>query len=139
MIDEDARDRVASWIDEAVAGGAPVVAGGDVEGQVLRPTVLVDVFGDMKVCRKEVFGPVLAVQVYDRLDEAFQLANDSRYGLHAGIYTRDLSTARRAVEELDFGGVIINDVPTWRADHMPYGGCVTQATPGRVLDTQPRR
>ena len=123
LIDEDARDRVAAWVREAVDAGARVVTGGDVDDAgVLRPTVLADVAGDMKVCREEVFGPVLGVQVYDSLDEALGLANDTRYGLHAGIFTRDLETARRAIQTLDFGGVIVNDVPTWRADQMPYGG-----------------
>jgi acyl-CoA reductase-like NAD-dependent aldehyde dehydrogenase len=122
LIDEDARDRVASWIDEAVAAGATVAAGGEATGGVLRPTVLTGVSGDMKVCREEVFGPVLAVQTHRTLDEAVELANDTRYGLHAGIYTSDLETARQAIGRLSFGGVIVNDVPTWRADQMPYGG-----------------
>ena len=123
VIDEASRDRVLAWIQEAVDAGAGVAAGGKVtEAGVLLPTVLVDVTPDLRVCRDEVFGPVVAVQVYDDLDEAFALANDTRYGLHAGLYTADLGLARRAMQELEFGGVIVNDVPTWRADHMPYGG-----------------
>ena len=123
LIDVASRDRVAAWVAEAVSAGASLVAGGDIDDQgVLRPTVLTDVTPDMQVCRDEVFGPVLTVQTYDTFDDAVALANDTRYGLHAGVFTRDLATARQAVEGLDFGGVIINDVPTWRADQMPYGG-----------------
>jgi acyl-CoA reductase-like NAD-dependent aldehyde dehydrogenase len=84
--------------------------------------VLTDVTPDMKVCRDEVFGPVVAVQAYDSLDEALRLADDTRYGLQAGIYTGSLSSAIRAARELHFGAVLVNEVPTWRADQMPYGG-----------------
>ena len=123
LIDTDARDRVRGWIAEAEAAGARVLVGGDLDAhEVLRPTVLADVDPDMRVCRDEVFGPVLTVQVYDDLDAGLALANRTRYGLHAGIFTADLATARRAMVELDFGGVLVNDVPTWRADQMPYGG-----------------
>jgi acyl-CoA reductase-like NAD-dependent aldehyde dehydrogenase len=123
LIDRENRDRVKSWIDDAVGDGARVVAGGEVGGDgVLRPTVLVDVEPDMKVCSQEVFGPVLGVQTYTDVEDAFALANDTRYGLHAGIFTAELAVAKRAIEVLDFGGVIVNDVPTWRADQMPYGG-----------------
>jgi acyl-CoA reductase-like NAD-dependent aldehyde dehydrogenase len=122
LIDGDARDRVAARIEEAAAQGARVAAGGAVVDGILQPTLLTGVTGDMKVCRDEVFGPVLAMQSFTDLDEALALANDTRYGLHAGIYTRDLATALAAARTLDFGGVIVNDVPTWRADQMPYGG-----------------
>lgn len=123
LIDAGNRDRVQDWITEALADGARVVAGGELtEDGVLRPTVLADVTNDMTVCNTEVFGPVVGVQVYDDVEEAFALANDTRYGLHAGIFTSNLAVAKRAIEVLDFGGVIVNDVPTWRADQMPYGG-----------------
>jgi acyl-CoA reductase-like NAD-dependent aldehyde dehydrogenase len=123
LIDADATQRVRDWIAEAVDAGATCATGGDVDdGGVLRPTVLTDVTSDMKVCREEVFGPVLAVQPYDEVEQAFAIANDTKYGLHAGIFTSQLAVARRAIEVLDFGGVIVNDVPTWRADQMPYGG-----------------
>lgn len=122
LIDVASRDRVASWVAEAVADGASVATGGVVDDGVLRPTVLLDVEPTMRVCADEVFGPVLGVQRHATVDEALELANDTRYGLHAGIFTSELATARRAIEELDFGGVIVNDVPTWRADQMPYGG-----------------
>jgi acyl-CoA reductase-like NAD-dependent aldehyde dehydrogenase len=123
LISTGDRDRVAAWIDEAVSGGARVVAGGEVgDDGVLRPTVLVDVHPDMRVCRDEVFGPVVAVQVYGSTDEGLRLADDTRYGLQAGIYTSSLATALRAARELHFGSVLVNEVPTWRADQMPYGG-----------------
>lgn len=116
------RDRVTAWIDEAVAGGARVAAGGRVEGSVLEPTVLTDVTADMKVSSQEVFGPVVSVQHYSDLDDAFRQANDTRYGLQAAIYTADISVALRAARTLDFGGVLVNEVPTYRTDQMPYGG-----------------
>lgn len=116
-------ERVAGWIAEAVAGGAEVAAGGEVgDDGVLRPTVLTGVTPDMKVCATEVFGPVVAVAAYDDLDEAIALANDSRYGLQAGIFTARLDRALAAATRLSFGGVVVNEVPTWRADQQPYGG-----------------
>jgi acyl-CoA reductase-like NAD-dependent aldehyde dehydrogenase len=123
LISGDERDRVTAWIDEAVAGGAHVAKGGRVgDDGVLVPTLLTDVTPDMKVCAKEVFGPVVTIQAYDRLDDAIALSNDTEYGLQAAIFTQNVGVALRAVRELDFGGVIVNEVPTWRADQMPYGG-----------------
>jgi acyl-CoA reductase-like NAD-dependent aldehyde dehydrogenase len=122
LISSGDTDRVASWIDEAVAGGATIACGGTVRDGMLEPTVLTDVTPDMKVCSQEVFGPVVAVQAYSSVDDALRLANDSRYGLQAAIFTNDLSVALRAARELDFGGVLVNEVPTYRADQMPYGG-----------------
>ncbi|MCA1692215.1 MAG: aldehyde dehydrogenase family protein [Actinobacteria bacterium] len=122
LISTDDRDRVKAWIDEAVAGGAEVVVGGDVRDGLLQPTVMRNVSPDMRVCRDEVFGPVVAVQAYDELDEALRLADDTRYGLQAGIFTESLGAALRAARELHFGTVLVNEVPTWRADQMPYGG-----------------
>jgi acyl-CoA reductase-like NAD-dependent aldehyde dehydrogenase len=122
LISEGERDRVMSWIEAAVAEGAKVVAGGGLEEGILRPTVLTGVTADMKVSRDEVFGPVVAVQTYDSLDEALRLADDTRYGLQAGIFTSNLASALRAARELRFGTVLVNEVPTWRADQMPYGG-----------------
>jgi acyl-CoA reductase-like NAD-dependent aldehyde dehydrogenase len=115
-------ERVKSWVDDAVASGATVATGGDVVEGMLRPTVLTDVTPDMKVCSQEVFGPVVGVQAYDTLDEALALANDTEYGLQAAIFTSDLGSALKAAKTLDFGGVLINEVPTWRTDQMPYGG-----------------
>lgn len=122
LIDPGETERVASWITEAVAGGAQVRCGGEVEGRVLAPTVLTGVLPDMSVCKTEVFGPVVGVAVYDEWHEALRLANDTRYGLQAGVFTADLGRALEAGRVLDFGGVLVNEVPTWRADHMPYGG-----------------
>ncbi|MEA2825818.1 MAG: hypothetical protein QOG43_257 [Actinomycetota bacterium] len=123
LISTDDRDRVVAWIDEAVAAGARLVTGGAVgDDGILRPTVLADVTPDMRVCREEVFGPVVAVQAYPSTDEGLRLADDTRYGLQAGIYTSSLATALRAARELHFGTVLVNEVPTWRADQMPYGG-----------------
>jgi acyl-CoA reductase-like NAD-dependent aldehyde dehydrogenase len=116
------RDRVHGWIDEAVASGAEALTGGKVEGTLLWPTVLTGVTPEMKVCREEVFGPVVAVQGYRDTDEALRLADDTRFGLQAAIFTRDIGTALKAARSLHFGGVLVNEVPTWRADQMPYGG-----------------
>jgi acyl-CoA reductase-like NAD-dependent aldehyde dehydrogenase len=115
-------DRVSSWIDEAVEGGAKVATGGEVEGRLLRPTVLTDVTPDMKVCAQEVFGPVVAVQTFDDFHDALRAANDTVYGLQAAVFTSDLGSALEAAHTLDFGGVLVNEVPTWRADQQPYGG-----------------
>jgi acyl-CoA reductase-like NAD-dependent aldehyde dehydrogenase len=122
LISEEDRDRVKAWVDEAVAGGAEILAGGEVRDGLLEPTVLRNVRPDMKVCALEVFGPVVGVQTYTDLDEALELANSTDYGLQAGIFTARIDAALRAARALSFGGVTINEVPTWRADQMPYGG-----------------
>ena len=123
LISRSERDRVAAWVQEAAAQGATIAAGGTVgDDGVLRPTVITGARHDMKVCAQEVFGPVVAIAEYDDLDEALRLANDSKYGLQASIFTSDISTALKAVRTLDFGGVLVNEVPTWRADQQPYGG-----------------
>jgi acyl-CoA reductase-like NAD-dependent aldehyde dehydrogenase len=123
LISRAERDRVVAWIDEAVTGGARVLSGGTVSDDgVLAPTLLADVTPDMKVCAKEVFGPVVGIAAYDTLAEALELANRTEYGLQAAIFTQHLSTAMTAFRSLDFGGVLVNEVPTWRADQMPYGG-----------------
>ncbi|HAP78108.1 MAG TPA: aldehyde dehydrogenase [Acidimicrobiaceae bacterium] len=123
LISGSERDRVAEWVAEADAQGATIRTGGTVgDDGVLRPTVIANATHEMKVCALEVFGPVVAVQAYDDLDEALRLANDSRYGLQASIFTCDISKALTAVRTLDFGGVLVNEVPTWRADQQPYGG-----------------
>ncbi len=122
LIDEDARARVAEWIDEAVDGGAERVTGGTGELGHLRPTVLDGVGTDVRVWNEEVFGPVVGVRTFSSLDEAIELANGTPYGLQAGIFTRGLTTAITASERLEFGGVTINEAPTFRVDQMPYGG-----------------
>jgi acyl-CoA reductase-like NAD-dependent aldehyde dehydrogenase len=123
LISESETERVHAWVQEAVEQGATLVVGGERDDHgVLLPTVLADVQPSMKVCAREVFGPVLALAGYTDLGDAIQRANDSDYGLQAAIFTSNLDTAVRAAHTLDFGGVLVNEVPTWRADHMPYGG-----------------
>ncbi|MEJ5255646.1 MAG: aldehyde dehydrogenase family protein [Acidimicrobiales bacterium] len=123
LISRSETERVRAWIDDAVAQGAQLRTGGDLtEDQVLRPTVLAGVRPEMEICRTEVFGPVVGIQAYDDFREALRLANDTRYGLQAGVFTADLAKALEAARTLDFGGVLVNEVPTWRADQMPYGG-----------------
>jgi acyl-CoA reductase-like NAD-dependent aldehyde dehydrogenase len=122
LIDEGARERVLEWIEEARARGARIVTGGELDGELIRPTVIADAPADAKVSCEEVFGPVVVVNPFDTLDEAIALANGTRYGLQAAIFTRDLQTALRAARELEFGGVTVNEAPTFRADQMPYGG-----------------
>jgi acyl-CoA reductase-like NAD-dependent aldehyde dehydrogenase len=123
VVDDGARDRILAWLDEARAEGAHILTGGTIEdGRVIHPTVLGNVNLGMKVCRDEVFGPVVTVETYDTLDDAIQLANGTRYGLQAGIFTASLPAALRAAQQLRFGGVTVNEAPTFRADQMPYGG-----------------
>ncbi len=123
LIRPDDRDRVVAWIREAQDAGAKLRLGGEVNGdETLQPTILDEVTPDMRVSSEEVFGPVLAIQAVTDLDEAIRLANATRYGLQAGIFTGDLAAALRAARELIFGGVTVNESPTYRADQMPYGG-----------------
>ncbi len=122
VIDEDARDRIVSWVEEAKSAGATVLAGGEVVDGLLQPTVLADVTPDMKVSCQEVFGPLCTVSPYDSSEEAFELANATEYGLQAGVFTANLKTALAAAAALEFGGVTVNEAPTFRADQMPYGG-----------------
>jgi acyl-CoA reductase-like NAD-dependent aldehyde dehydrogenase len=119
VIDEDARERILSWVAES---GAEVLSGGGVEDGLIRPTVLADAAEEAKVCREEVFGPVVVVNRFESLEDAIALANGTRYGLQAGIFTRSLPNALRAAQELEFGGITVNEAPTFRADQMPYGG-----------------
>jgi acyl-CoA reductase-like NAD-dependent aldehyde dehydrogenase len=122
VIDGDNRDRILEWIEEARAHGAEVLAGGDVVDGLIRPTVIANPPSDAKVSCEEVFGPVVTVSAVDSLDEAIRLANATRFGLQAGIFTNDIRAALRAAQELEFGGVTVNEAPTFRADQMPYGG-----------------
>ncbi|HEY2331182.1 MAG TPA: aldehyde dehydrogenase family protein, partial [Acidimicrobiales bacterium] len=112
LITPDETDRVRSWVDEAVTSGASVATGGAIDGTVYRPTVLTGLQPEMKVSALEVFGPVVGVAAYDDVDEAIRLANDTRYGLQAAIWTNDLELAMKAVRRLRFGGVLVNEVPT---------------------------
>ncbi len=122
LINSGERDRIVGWIEEATAGGAKIASGGTVVADVLTPTVLTGVLPDMNVCTQEVFGPLIGFQGYQSLDDAFALANDSRYGLQAAIFTTDLRAALAAAHTLEFGGVMVNEMPTFRTDQMPYGG-----------------
>ncbi|GGM58715.1 aldehyde dehydrogenase [Longimycelium tulufanense] len=122
MVDEDAAKRVETWIGEATERGAKVLVGGGRSGATLEPTVLTDVPADVKVWSEEVFGPVLSVSTVDGFDEAVAQVNDSAFGLQTGVFTHDLRVAFRASSELEVGGVIVGDVPSYRADQMPYGG-----------------
>jgi acyl-CoA reductase-like NAD-dependent aldehyde dehydrogenase len=122
VIDEDARERILEWIEEARRAGAEVLTGGELEGELIRPTVIAGADPELKVSCEEVFGPVVTVTSYGTVDEALELANGTRYGLQAGIFTSNVQTALRAAQELEFGGVTVNEAPTFRADQMPYGG-----------------
>ncbi|WP_067936726.1 aldehyde dehydrogenase family protein [Alicyclobacillus kakegawensis] len=122
LISEREAARVESWIEEARAGGAQVVCGGTRDGALFYPTILTNVTSDMKVVCEEVFAPVISITPYDDIDQVFRWVNDTRFGLQVGVFTSDLQLAMRAARELRFGGVIINDVSTYRADVMPYGG-----------------
>ena len=122
LISEHDRDRVLDWIEEARSQGATVLTGGALEGELLRPTVIADAPREAKVSCEEVFGPLCTVTPYDGLAEALELANGTRFGLQAGVFTRDLKQAFEAAQGLEFGGVTVNEAPTFRADQMPYGG-----------------
>lgn len=122
MITSKETERALSWIEEAKAMGAHVECGGEVVDRVLQPTVLTGVPAEAKVSCQEVFGPVVLINPVESIEQAIGLVNDSRYGLQAGIYTNNLSFALQAADELHVGGVMINDIPTFRVDHMPYGG-----------------
>jgi acyl-CoA reductase-like NAD-dependent aldehyde dehydrogenase len=122
LIDEAAAERVTSWIAAAERAGARVLAGGGRAGTVVRPTVLTDVPPEAAVSCQEVFGPVVVVTPVDGVDDGLRRVDDSRFGLQAGVFTRDLGVAFRAHQELEVGGVVVGDVPTFRAEQMPYGG-----------------
>jgi aldehyde dehydrogenase (NAD+) len=122
LVSEDAAKRVESWVNEAVAAGAKLLTGGTREGATVAPTVLADVPEGVTLATEEVFGPVLTLHKVDGEAEAFAAVNDSKFGLQAGVFTHDLQTAFRAHRALEVGGVIIGDVPSYRADQMPYGG-----------------
>jgi acyl-CoA reductase-like NAD-dependent aldehyde dehydrogenase len=119
VIDEDARERILEWIR---ASSGEVLTGGALDGDLIRPTVIANPAPDDKVSCEEVFGPVCTVTAVESLDEALALANGTRYGLQAGIFTKSLDNALRASQSLEFGGVIVNEAPTFRSDQMPYGG-----------------
>jgi glyceraldehyde-3-phosphate dehydrogenase (NADP+) len=122
LIDEANAKRVEQWIGEAVKAGARILAGGTRSGSVIRPTVLAGAPAHCNVNCSEVFGPVVTVTRYREFDDALARVNDTRYGLQAGVFTNDLRLVWKAYETIETGGVIHNDVPTFRIDAMPYGG-----------------
>ncbi|TLS38431.1 aldehyde dehydrogenase family protein [Pseudalkalibacillus caeni] len=122
MISEKAAARAEEWIKEAEEQGAEIAFGGKRNGAVLDPTIVTNVKPSMKLVCEEVFAPVISIIPYETIDEAFEQANDSEFGLQAGVFTSDLNLAMKAAQTLEFGGVIINNVSTYRADIMPYGG-----------------
>jgi acyl-CoA reductase-like NAD-dependent aldehyde dehydrogenase len=122
LISPAERDRVLSWIEQARESGSTILTGGTLAGELLRPTVVERPAPDAHLSCDEAFGPVCTLQPYDTLDEAIALANATRYGLQAGIFTASLRSAVRASRALEFGGVTVNEAPTFRADQMPYGG-----------------
>jgi acyl-CoA reductase-like NAD-dependent aldehyde dehydrogenase len=122
MIDVREAERIEGWVNEAQSAGAKVLTGGRREGAVYWPTVLTDVQPDMKVVAEEAFAPVASVIACDDFEESLRQADATEYGLQVSVFTRDINRVFQAIKRLNFGGVIVNDTPSFRADHMPYGG-----------------
>ena len=122
MISETEAERLESWINEAIQGGAKLLCGGKREGVMLQASLLEGVGAIQKLRNEEAFGPVAILDSFNDFDAALESINESKFGLQAGIFTRDIYKAQKAWDTLDVGGVIIGDVPSWRVDHMPYGG-----------------
>lgn len=122
MISEVEAKRAESWIREAAAGGAKILAGGARNGSLLQPTILTNTKPEMKVNCQEIFGPVITVEKYSDFNAAVRAVDNSIYGLQAGVFTKDIERIRYAFENIEVGGLMVNEVPTWRIDHMPYGG-----------------
>ena len=122
LINEQAAIRVEAWIQEAESHGATIQTGGNREGSMMEPTVLTNVSSTMKVCCEEIFGPVVTISPYTKLQDALALMNDSPFGLQAGIFTKNIDAMYQAYASLEVGAVLVNEIPTFRADHMPYGG-----------------
>jgi acyl-CoA reductase-like NAD-dependent aldehyde dehydrogenase len=128
MIDEEAARRAEGWINEAVNGGARLLTGGTRRGALLEATVLTDVESEMRVCTEEIFAPVATISTFSDFEDAISEANNTRYGLQAGVFTRDMQRAFSAAQKLETGGVMINDAPSFRVDNMPYGGVKMSGT-----------
>jgi glyceraldehyde-3-phosphate dehydrogenase (NADP+) len=128
MIRERDAERVQDWIEEAVAQGARLVCGGGRTGTLMQPTILSDVAPEMRVSRDELFGPAVCLSAAGDMDQALALANDSRYGLSAGVFTKDIDRALRFAQKVECGNIHINWGPQWRADFMPYGGLKDSGT-----------
>lgn len=122
LISEDAAIRAHAWIMEAERAGARIITGGEKDGNILKPTVLAHPKPQMKIMCIEAFAPVVSIVKFEKFEEAIKMVNDSIYGLQAGIYTLNIANAFKAIRELNVGGVMINEIPTFRTDHMPYGG-----------------
>jgi acyl-CoA reductase-like NAD-dependent aldehyde dehydrogenase len=122
LISQEDRDRILDWVEEAKSQGAKVLTGGGLDEGLLQPTVIADAPPEAKVSCEEVFGPLCTVAPYDTIEHAIALANGTRFGLQAGVFTRDVKVALHAAQGLEFGGVTVNEAPTFRADQMPYGG-----------------
>jgi acyl-CoA reductase-like NAD-dependent aldehyde dehydrogenase len=122
VISQAEAERLEGWIQGAVAAGATLLAGGKRDGAMLEASLLEDVAPDLPLACQEAFGPVAVLARFSDFDAALASVNDSAYGLQAGVFTRDIHKAYRAWDVLDVGGVVIGDVPSWRVDHMPYGG-----------------
>lgn len=128
MINPDEQERALSWVQEAVENGAEIVTGGNIKNGVFMPTILKNVDSTLKVSCQEVFAPIVVVNNISSVEEGIAAINDSNYGLQAGIFTNDIQTAFRASKEFEVGGVMINDIPTYRVDQMPYGGVKESGT-----------
>jgi acyl-CoA reductase-like NAD-dependent aldehyde dehydrogenase len=122
MVDENAASRTQRWVDEALAAGGKALLGGRADGNFFPPTILTDVPMTAQVCSNEAFAPLVVAFPFRDIEEAIRQVNDSMFGLQTGVFTNDLGAAWRSFNELEVGGVIVNDVPTYRTDHMPYGG-----------------
>ena len=122
MINEDAAKRAASWVEEAASSGAKILAGGKRDGAMFEPTVLTHTTPRMRVNCEEVFAPVVVIEPYDDFTDTLRRVNDSPYGLQAGLFTRDAKLIFDAYETLEVGGLIVNDMSSFRLDNMPYGG-----------------
>jgi glyceraldehyde-3-phosphate dehydrogenase (NADP+) len=130
LIDRGAAERVEAWVAEAQMDGARVLAGGSRTGNLWQPTVLADIQPAMRVSCQEVFAPLVGLYRYSDVRQAISDVDNSDFGLQAGLFTRDLGVIKRAFDDIDVGGLMVNDVPTFRIDHMPYGG-VKQSGFGR--------
>jgi glyceraldehyde-3-phosphate dehydrogenase (NADP+) len=122
MVEEQAASRTEAWVKEAEALGGKVLIGGRADGSFFPPTVLVDTPPNAQVCSNEAFAPLVVAFPFDDFDSAIKGVNDSLYGLQTGVFTNDLAHSWQAFNQLEVGGVIVNDIPTYRIDHMPYGG-----------------
>ena len=122
MIDSANTHRMTEWLKEATDAGAKVISGGFEQDGIFAPTIITNVKKEMRVCSEEVFGPIITIEEFDEFEQAIETLNDSRFGLQAGVYTDSITEMNLAFENIECGGVIINDVPTFRVDQMPYGG-----------------